>query len=460
MKKVVTILTIGLAVCLCACSASEQKGLGTDAGLDMTIDEIKDEDTFEEELSPSEESGSKGQRILVDSNGYCPADEKVVYFLGDEEAGIFYVIDAETKEEVYKGAMILTGHQSKDGEAVLTGNFTSVNKEGTYYIEAPYVGRSYTFEVAGDYLQSNYKKIAKAMWTEVESQKAEYIYRVQTLSWLIRYWEYYGDKPETVVVGEFPDYVQKLSEAGEQLILEKPEEMTTEEMAFHCGVMAQLYEVLKPYDVRMANQYLREAEAVYKQLDMKRYEEGFDQVWLFYDSALLYKATGYTRYGTMVKSYLSANSGRDFFADDVTEEELWKDEAYVHGAIAYLNTVFKVDVNLCGTLMEELTDKAESIEKEHDSNLFCCVSANRNNRLLSDRLYVVAMIEHVVVSKEYVLILEDGLHYINGCNELGKSFLTNEGVFDEVNDTKGSGAAVGGAYLFILGEIMESEATE
>lgn len=460
MKKVVTILTIGLAVCLCACSASEQKGLGTDAGLDMTIDEIKDEDTFEEELSSSEESGSKGQRILVDTNGYCPADEKVVYFLGDEEAGIFYVIDAETKEEVYKGAMILTGHQSKDGEAVLTGNFTSVNKEGTYYIEAPYVGRSYTFEVAGDYLQSNYKKIAKAMWTEVESQKAEYIYRVQTLSWLIRYWEYYGDKPETVVVGEIPDYVQKLSEAGEQLILEKPEEMTTEEMAFHCGVMAQLYEVLKPYDVRMANQYLREAEAVYKQLDMKRYEEGFDQVWLFYDSALLYKATGYTRYGTMVKSYLSANSGRDFFADDVTEEELWKDEAYVHGAIAYLNTVFKVDVNLCGTLMEELTDKAESIEKEHDSNLFCCVSANRNNRLLSDSLYVVAMIEHVVVSKEYVLILEDGLHYINGCNELGKSFLTNEGVFDEVNDTKGSGAAVGGAYLFILGEIMESEAAE
>ncbi len=460
MKKVVAILTIGLAVCLCACSASEQKGLDTDAGLDMTIDEIKDEDTFEEELSPSEESGSKGQRILVDTNGYCPADEKVVYFLGDEEAGIFYVIDAETKEEVYKGAMILTGHQSKDGEAVLTGNFTSMNKEGTYYIEAPYVGRSYTFEVDGDHLQSNYKKIAKAMWTEVQNQKTEYIYRIQTLSWLVRYWEYYGDKPETFVAGELPDYIQNLDEAGIEMISDKPEQMTTEEMAFYCGVMAQLYEALKPYDARLANPYLREAEAVYKQLDMKRYEEGFDQVWLFYDSALLYKATGYTRYATMVKSYLSANSGRDFFADDVTEEELWKDEAYVHGAIAYLNTVFKVDVNLCGTLMEELTDKAESIEKEHDSNPFCCVSANRNNRLLSDRLYVVAMIEHVVVSKEYVLILEDGLHYINGCNELGKSFLTNEGVFDEVNDTKGSGAAVGGAYLFILGEIMESEAAE
>lgn len=460
MKKVVALLTIGFVMCLCACSASEQKGLGADAGLDMTIDEIAEEDVYDEEINTSQDGDSKGQRILIDINGYCPSDEKNVYFLGDEEAGIFYVIDADTKEEVYKGAMTLTEHLTKDGRAILTGNFTAVKEEGYYYIEAPYVGRSYTFEINENHLKNNYKKIAKATWTEVQNSKADYIYRVQTLSWLIRYWEYYGDKPDAVVSGEIPDYVQNLIGAGDQLLEEIPEKMTTEEMAFYCGVMAQLYEVLKPYDARLANPYLREAENVYKQLDMKRYEEGFDQVWLFYDSALLYKATGYTRYGTMVKSYLSANSGRDFFADDATEEELWKDEAYVHGAIAYLNTVFKVDVNLCGILMEELTDKAESIEKEHDSNLFCSVSANRNNRLLSDRLYVVAMIEHVVVSKEYVLILEDGLHYINGCNELGKSFLTNEGVFDEVNDTKGSGAAVGGAYLFILGEIMESEAAE
>ena len=458
MKKNVVILTIGLSLCLCACSASEQKGLGTDAGLDMTIDEITEETT--EEMYSTKDSDAKGQRILIDINGYCPTDEKTVYFLGDEEAGIFYVIDADTKEEVYKGAMILTEHQSKDGQAILKGNFTAVNKEGNYYIEAPYVGRSYTFEIYENHLQNNYKKIAKTMWTEVENRRLEYVYRVQTLSWLMRYWEYYGDKPETVVAGELPDYVQNLGEAGDILLEEKPKEMTTEEMALYCGMMAQLYEVLKPYDVRLANQYLREAEAVYKQLDMKRYEEGFDSVWLFYDSALLYKATGYTRYSTAVKSYLSTEGGRDFFRDDASEEELWKDEAYVHGAIAYLNTVFKVDVKLCSTLMGELTDKAESIAYEHDSNPFYCVSSNQNNRLLSDRLYIVAMMEHVVVSKEYVLILEDGLHYINGCNESGKSFLTNEGVFDEENDTEGSGVAVSGAYLFILGEIMESEAAE
>lgn len=459
MKRVIAVLTISLAVGLCGCSASAQKGLDADVGLDMTIDEI----TYDQELEetdPAEDSGSKSQRILVDTSGYCPADEKTVYFLGDEEAGIFYVIDADTKEEVYKGAMILTGHQSKDGEAILTGNFTSVKEEGNYYIEAPYVGRSYTFEIQKSHLQNNYKKIAKAMWIQVEDAKADYFYRGQTLSWLIRYWEYYGDKPETVVVGEIPDYIANLCEAGDCVIGDKPEEMTVEEMAVYCGAMTQLYEAVKPYDVKIANVYLREAEATYKQLDLKRFEEGFDQVWIFYDSALLYKATGYTRYGTMVKNYLSTNSGRDFFAEGATEEELWKDEAYVHGAIAYLNTTFRVDMNLCGGLMEELTNKAESIANDHDNHSLCSISQSCNNRLLSDRLYVVAIMEHVVVSKEYVLILEDGLHYINGCNPSGKSFLTNEGVYDEESDAEDSGTAVGGAYLFIIGEIMESEATE
>ena len=104
MKRVIAVLTISLAVGLCGCSASEQKGLDADVGLDMTIDEI----TYDEELEetdPAEDSGSKSQRILVDTSGYCPADEKTVYFLGDEEAGIFYVIDADTKEEVYRKVM-------------------------------------------------------------------------------------------------------------------------------------------------------------------------------------------------------------------------------------------------------------------------------------------------------------------------------------------------------------------
>ena len=57
-------------------------------------------------------------------------------------------------------------------------------------------------------------------------------------------------------------------------------------------------------------------------------------------------------------------------------------------------------------------------------------------------------------------MLQDGIHYINGCNETGKSYLTGQGILDAGKDEKGSGAAIGGAYLFVLGEIIESEAEE
>ena len=82
LKRVIALLTIGLAVGLCGCSASEQKGLNADVGLDMTIDEITYDEEFEE-VDSTEDSGSKSQRILVDTSGYCPADEKTVYFMGD-----------------------------------------------------------------------------------------------------------------------------------------------------------------------------------------------------------------------------------------------------------------------------------------------------------------------------------------------------------------------------------------
>lgn len=425
-------------------------------------DSIREEDTRKErkqeteDIQDSDLNASKKQRILIDQNGYCPGDEKTVYFLGDEETGIFYVIDADTKEEVYKGAMIDTGYQSESGEAVLKGNFTAVDKEGTYYIEAPYVGRSYTFLVDETHLDKLCRKLTEAGWKQIKEQQTDFLYRVQGLSWMMRYWEYYGEKPSEIVVGETPDFVQELIAVTDLVILAEPQEMTDEEMAFYCASMAQMYEILKPYDVRAASQYLKKAEDTYRLLEGRRYEEGFDQIWLFYDGAILYKATGYTRYSVAVKNYLNTGSGRPFF-EEADKEKLLADEAYVHGAIAYLNTTYRVDINLCSVLMDELKAKAESVADERNTSGFLGGAYMQDNRLAVNQLYVVAMIEHVVVSKEYVTILEEGFHYINGCNEEGKSYLTGNGIYDEQRDKNGSETVTTGAYLFVLGEIMESE---
>lgn len=469
LKKIFCMMGICFLAGLSACTnPAGEVSRGTEenfsAGItDENVDKGNESEGLYTENSDSGEAdvqSSKTPKVLIDINGYCPDDEKTVFFVGNEEPGSFRIINTDTREEVYKGAMIATSEQGGNGEVLLKGDFSSLKEEGSYYIEAPHIGRSYTFRIKEDHFDGVYDKLEKAVWEETARSEGVFLYRVQALSWMLNYYEYYEEKEEAALSGEMPDFLKKAEELGETLLEEKPQEMDQKELAFYCAAMAQLYEQVKEYDAREAGKFLKEAENAYKLLEGRRYEEDLDEVWLFYDSAVLYKATGYTRYHNVVKNYLKQQDRRDFFEEDAEEEQLLADEAYVHGAVAYLSTVFSVDIDLCSALMEELADKAESIEEERGGNVFLCASKDQRNRLLADRLYVVAIVEHVVVSKEYVQTLEDGIHYINGCNATGSSFLSEKGVLDKTKDEKGSDAVIGSAYLFVLGEIMESEAVE
>lgn len=467
LKKKICMMAICFLAGLSACAGpagevSEETEENSSAGI--TDDALENgEEESEDAVSNSTQrdaESSKAPKVFIDLNGYCPDDEKTVFFAGIEEPGSFRIINTDTREEVYKGAMIAAFDSEANGEVLLKGDFSSLKEKGSYYIEAPHIGRSYTFQIKEEHFNEMHDKLEKAVWEESERSDGVFLYRAQVLSWMLRYYEYYEEKEEDALSREMPEFLKKAEELGEDLLAQRPVEMDQAEAAFYCAAMAQLYEEIKGYDTREAGIFLKEAENVYKLIEGRRYEEGFDEVWLFYDSAVLYKATGYARYHNVVKNYLKQHNGRDFFEEDVEEEQLLADEAYVHGAVAYLSTVFHVDIDICSQLMEELADKAESIEEEREENAFLCASRDQRNRLLSDRLYVVAIVEHVVVSKEYVQTLEDGIHYINGCNATGNSFLSEQGVLDRTKDEKGSDAAIGSAYLFILGEILESEAAE
>lgn len=459
LKKMICIAAVSLLTGLYACAAPAEEAFAeeTEKTSDGITDGITDNTAEDAETGSKTDSreetdeNMKAPKVFIDLNGYCPGDEKTAYFLGSEETGTFHVVDKDTRKEVYKGVMTAASYQNEAGEFLLKGDFSAVKEEGNYYIEVPGIGRSYTFTIREEHFQAVYDNLEKALWEETADPDGEFLYRVQAFLWLLRYQEYYGN------MTDFPEQAEAL---GESLISEKPEELTEQELAYYCAAMAQLYETVKEYDVREANIFLREAESAYKLLESRQYGESFDEVWLFYDGAVLFKATGYVKYHNVVKSYLKDYPKRDFYEDNASEEQLLADEAYVYGAVAYLTTVSNVDVNLCDSLMKQLTEKAESMEAEHDANPFMCVSSDRRNRLLSDRLYVVTVVEHVVVSKEYVQILEDGIHYINGCNETGASFLTGKGVLDNARDEKGSDMSLGGAYLFILGDIIESEEAE
>ena len=405
----------------------------------------------------SQTSQIKSPKVLIGLNGYDPDDEKTVFFLDGEEGGAFFVVDAATRETVYTGEMIASGQRTSKGEALLKGDFTAVSEEGTYYIEAPFIGRSYTFGIAGDYLEILHESLMEVLQNEAESTEGVYLYRVQTLSWILRYEEFYGEKKAVTVPAQLPEMLKYAKGLGDNLIENKEEILSPEEKAFYCGAMAGLYKALKPYDAREARTYLREGETAYQQLERQQYETEFDRVWIFYSASALYNATGNAVYHNVFKNYLKDEPERNLFAAGAKEEQILKDEAYIYGVVAYMTNTYGVDVDLCNGLMEDLLEETRDIGAEYNDNPYLCVSQDLRNRMLSDRLYMLAVAEYAILSKEYVQIMKEGIHYIDGCNETGASLLSKEGIWDPDRDEKDSGAAIGGAYLFVLGEIMERE---
>lgn len=402
----------------------------------------------------------KSPKVLIGLNGYAADDNKTAFFLGGEEGGAFFVVDAATKETVYTGEMIASGHRTSKGEALLKGDFTEVSEEGTYYIEAPFIGRSYTFGIDGDYLEILQENLIEVLQSEAEKTEGVYLYRLQTLCWILRYEEFYGEKKTVTASAQLPEMLKYAKGMGDNLTEKKEELLSPEEKAFYCEAMAGLYKALKPYDEREARNYLREAETAYQQLERQQYEEEFDSVWIFYGASSLYNATGNAVYHNVLKSYLKDAPERNLFAAGAKEEQIFKDEAYIYGVVAYLTNTFGVDVDLCNGLMEELLEGTRNIGAEYNDNPYLCVSEDLRNRVLSDRLYTLAVAEYAILSKEYIQMMKEGVHYIDGCNETGLSLLSKEGVRDPGRDEKDSAAAISGAYLFVLGEIMERETME
>ena len=86
--------------------------------------------------------------ILVNQVGYDIDSSKVAFFCGDLLPNTFSIIDAQSGKSVYTGRIKTRGYDEKTGVSVSYGDFTTLQKTGTYYIEAAIIGQSYSFEIS------------------------------------------------------------------------------------------------------------------------------------------------------------------------------------------------------------------------------------------------------------------------------------------------------------------------
>ncbi len=122
------------------------------------------------------------------------------------------------------------------------------------------------------------------------------------------------------------------------------------------------------------------------------------------------------------------------------------DDTYLSGALMYLSTVHDTDIDICGEMMEGILSLARAYCDNTYGSEFYIIGRDKDLNDMADMLYITCVIEQTVISREYVDIMSDTMHYYFGANKTGSSL---------------SGREYGGnmgAFLYVIKEIEEREA--
>lgn len=384
--------------------------------------------------------------IHIDKTGYQYNEIKTVYFEKGNPDDDFFVVNVDTRETVLSGKI----------DAKRKGDFSTLTKIGRYYIEVPQVGRSYEFPIE----ECKYRNLADNQYDKVlakaNDKNCAFPERVRCLAWILQYTDFYPiNEPYSIFSpkhreNQLPQCFEECKDIADGLVAEverAKDQVCLEDMAIYSATLAQLYGQVYDYDSEIANTYLSEAASAYRQVETKS-DDLKDQAYLFYCATALYRYTGQSGYHAIIKDYLDANNNRRLFSKTATATEMLADEAHLFGLVEYLNTTYSVDVDQCETAMKSIMRMAEDFENIIQAKDYRDYDTDIDKQLLTDWMCVIAVAEHVIVSREYNNLLKDGIHslfgqydYIDATDELD-DFLTD------------------GSYFYLLGQIAEGDYKE
>lgn len=513
-KRILTALVL-LAVAAAGCGSKE-------------IKEHKDKETvtftsMEEEPDLSYEVPVSIPGILINQIGYLPQSTKVAVFKGNEIPKEFYVINTESGEIAYTGSTREKSSGEEDSAHYSVGDFSALTTPGTYYIEAPVLGRSYTFaiedNVYGDIFgeackQYYYNRCGMTLtgqyagerahnachtgkavfrenisencdvsggWHQDEKGQKDVVTAAKTMSVMMLAYELYGASfSDDLGIPEsgngIPDILDEIRYEAEWLL--KMQDQTTGAVYSKVTVYQQdnsnpgksgdsyiepaTNEAEKAFAMAMAKfSYLyQNYDAEYATLCLKAADRAFKY-------AQLSEAARKDELGFAAAAELYRAAGQEYCLRYVTDylrtEELQgkRNEVLLVGGVTYISTKRSVSISLCEKVMTMLTDETEKIMEGSRGtvNLTGENDSPDNSQLLLNVMYLAVM-NHIIASREYETIIENHLHYFLGRNDMAVNYMNG--------DAEGSDESAGSTHdimeqfeadcmlIFMLSEIVEN----
>ena len=396
---------------------------------DNTDDEgLKENDDGAFRLPVSDENSVP--HIKTDISGYDIQDGKIAYFEGDELSDYFYVTRSDDKSRVYEGRISDSGHLTKEGKKVWTGDFSDVTEEGVFYIETPVLGRSESFVIRKginneikESLSEDLLNSAAFFSEQRGAQEEDFYINAEALLDLLAICELYPDEGRDKTQ-ELLRICDELSEEYDSLIKEISEKAGGDSEAIIkargvfitvlCQASATLYkDEADDHINRAVNEWQYLSGDMPESMPDKDVRRQTD-IWRAAASAALCKVTGQLKYLDVSEEYVKNIS-------HVTTDDFWPVYMYL--------TIPKItDVEVGMELMKKILNECAVICDDSESILYMPDEDNDpgpvQKRLYEARFLKLA--DCVLNSMEYRRKITSVCHELSIGEMLGKGKLSKE----------------------------------
>lgn len=425
--------------------------------------------------------------IIVDQVGYAARSQKLAMINGETPPETFSLLDAESGREVYTGKVESKGYDPSVSAYISYADFTDYNTVGTYYIQAPSIGRSYVFEIVEDpYIalltkvfkqyyfnrcgltlsaelageaahnachsreaqmkdEAMIKRDVSGGWHVDEIGSRDVVRGCQAVNTMLLAYELYPDDldddmgiPESGngipdVLDEVKyeiDWLLKMQDAKSGAVYASVSSVDNKNVGYILYIDGITMEATIHYAATMAKfsylyqSYDREFATLCLQASDRAYRYAENYLADVSEKQYFFAAAELYR---ATGGYQYHSVVKSYLTQNT---ELDLDDDYVFwGCVTYLSTKQKVDMNLCESVTQNLMHKGETISyASKDSKLLVNTDEKLggNAGLLRDMMRL-AVVDHIITNHEYATVLENHVHYMLGRNLQSISYLDGVG---------------------------------
>lgn len=368
--------------------------------------------------------------IYVDPKGYSIGTESIAYVVGEVLPETFELVDAETKETVFAGKVIVdpdysspsvdleipqeTTKQSQESGLQYVGklDFSEWDEVGNYCISTAIYGYSYPFEIRKDTYQQQLMKKLDAISESCSAGETKTLSMLELLSlceWEKKIWK--GDDTMEQI-----DHSKEIRSLTKEWIGHHDFGGNTPQENDECVTLLAKYSYLfRDTDADFSMECLKKAASIYEQnkehTDHKsKGKSGAD----FWALAELYRASGNVSYNDRLAEYMDIL---------IRDEHVLAEAHFAYGAITYMETKYQVDLDFCSLLMKALLAEGELAGREAGKGNPAELVPGEE---LFARTRALLCANYVLQGFMYDRMLMDLLHYMQGQNSKTYDYFIEE----------------------------------